>query len=60
MKKFFLFFLAVAMGTGIAVTVKANRTVPASSCCDDFGKVCAVVNGVPLLGPVRTATKPCP
>ena len=59
MKKFFLFFLVLSMGVGLAATVKANKSAVVR-CCDFSGSVCAVVNGVTFLGPVPTAKHPCP
>lgn len=52
MKKVFPFLLILAIGIGIAVTVKANKKFV--NCCDDFGKVCEVINGITLLGPKNT------
>ncbi|MHA4809485.1 hypothetical protein ACX0G9_15335 [Flavitalea flava] len=58
MKKSYRFFLVMFLGIGIAVTVKANRSA-INNCCDDFGKVCAIVNGQTFLGPPR-APHGCP
>jgi hypothetical protein len=52
MKKMFPFLLILSIGVGIAVTVKANKKI--INCCDDFGPVCQVRNGVQFLGPKNT------
>lgn len=52
MKKALPFLLILSIGIGIAVTVKANKKF--TTCCDDFGKVCEVINGITLLGPKNT------
>jgi hypothetical protein len=52
MKKMLPFLLILSVGVGIAVTVKANKKIV--NCCDDFGKVCAVRNGIAVLGPKNT------
>ena len=59
MKKVFLFVMALSIGTAIALTVKANIT-PGVFCCDQFGRVCAVVNGQTLLGPTFAGVPRCP
>ena len=50
MKKLLPFFIMLFIGVGIAVTVKANKKA-FTQCCDDFGRVCAVINGIQVLGP---------
>lgn len=49
MKKILPFLLILSLGVGIAITVKANKKLV--TCCDDFGAVCQVRNGVNILGP---------
>jgi len=52
MKKMLPFLLILSVGVGIAITVKANKK--ATHCCDDFGSVCQVRNGIEILGPKNT------
>lgn len=51
MKKMLPFMLVLFIGIGIAFTVKANQKKAFVHCCDDFGRVCQIVNGNTYLGP---------
>lgn len=59
MKKFIPGFLILAIGMSIGYVVKANRKAY-FTCCDDFGSVCATVNGVKILGPNPRPPQVCP
>jgi hypothetical protein len=58
-KRVLLFFLALSIGIGIAVTVKATKSA-FSTCCDDSLRECSTINGVIIYGPKVTPPEACP